>query len=111
MNALLLRGLFSGNKRLIGMCRELHTHRDWLWTFVEHQGIEPTNNTAERALRPAVIWRKTSLGTQSSRGSRFVERLLTCVATLRQRGRNVLDYLTTANEAVLRGAPIPSSVR
>jgi transposase len=58
LNALLLRGACSGNPRLQGMCEELSKHRDWLWTFVDVQGIEPTNNTAERALRPAVIYRK-----------------------------------------------------
>ena len=52
VNSLLLRGLFSGNKRLTGMCRELYNHREWLWTFVAFQGIEPTNNTAERASVP-----------------------------------------------------------
>jgi transposase len=72
INALLLRGEFSGNKRLVGMCRELHKHRKWLWTFVDVEGIEPTNNTAERALRPAVIYRKLSFGTQSESGSRFI---------------------------------------
>ena len=64
-----------------GMCRELHDHRDWLWTFVEVQGIEPTNNTAERVLRPAVIYRKLSFGTQSEAGSRFIERMLTVSET------------------------------
>ena len=57
IDALLLRGAFSGNKRLMGMCKELWKHREWLWTFVDVQGIEPTNNVAERALRPAVIYR------------------------------------------------------
>ena len=97
--------------RAPSLCRGILKLESAMWTFVKHEGVEPTNNTAERALRPAVIWRKTSLGTQSSRGSRFVERLLTCVATLRQRGRNVLDYLTTANEAALRGARIPFFIR
>ena len=46
---LLLRGAESGNASLVGMCRELHEHRDWLWTFVRCEGIEPTNNAGERA--------------------------------------------------------------
>ena len=50
IEVLLLRGAFSGNPRLVGMCRELHGHRDWLWTFVEIEGIEPTNNASERAV-------------------------------------------------------------
>src|SRR6185437_6719648 len=59
INSLLLRGVFSGNARLVGMCRELYNHREWLWTFVDVQGIEPTNNAAERALRPGRVerWR------------------------------------------------------
>ena len=57
VDALLLRGVFSGNAEFMGMCSELYDHREWLWTFVENKGIQPTNNASERALRPAVIWR------------------------------------------------------
>ena len=96
INALLLRGCFSGNRRLIGMCNELYKHRQWLWTFLDVQGIEPTNNTAERALRPAVIYRKLSFGTQSESGSRFIERMLTVSETCRLQKRSVYDYLTKA---------------
>jgi len=96
INALLLRGEFSCNKRLIGMCGELHKHHQWLWTFVDVEGIEPTNNTAERALRPAVIYRKLSFGTQSETGSRFLERMLTVSETCRLQNRSVYDYLTEA---------------
>jgi transposase len=60
-----------------------------LWTFVRVEGVEPTNNGAERALRHAVIWRRISGGTDSADGSRFVERMLTVVATCRQQKRNV----------------------
>lgn len=67
-----------------------------LWTFAAHSGVEPTNNSAERALRKAVIWRKISFGTQSDAGSRFVERILTVVETCRQQDRNPLDYLRHA---------------
>ena len=96
---LLLRGVFSGNRRLVGMCRELYNHREWLWTFVDVQGVEPTNNTAERALRPAVIYRKLSFGTQSASGSRFIERMLTVSETCRLQGRSLFGYLTAALEA------------
>ncbi len=72
-----------------------------LWTFVRTEGVEPTNNTAERGLRRAVLWRKKSFGTQSEAGSRFVERILSAVQTLRQQGRDVLEYLTTACRNVL----------
>ena len=79
IDALLLRGVYSHNPRLVGMCRELPDHRQWLWTFVDVEGIEPTNNAGERALRHPVIWRKLSFGTQSAAGSRFVETLLTTI--------------------------------
>ena len=108
VNALLLRGIFSGNERLIGMCEELYDHREWLWTFVDREGVEPTNNTAERALRHAVIWRKLSFGTQSAAGSRFVERMLTTIETCRLQKRNVFEYLTTAIEAHLAHRTAPS---
>lgn len=108
VEGLLLRGEFSGNPRLIGMCRELHDHRDWLWTFLDVDGVEPTNNAAERSLRHAVIWRKTSFGTQSPAGSRFVETLLTVIETCRQQKRDVYAYLTSAVEAQLQGQTGPS---
>jgi transposase len=72
-----------------GTCRELLRVEPALWTFVRVEGIEPTNNAAERALRHAVQWRKTSSGTDSPAGSHFVENLLTVVATCRQQGRHV----------------------
>ncbi len=78
-----------------------------LWTFVTVEGVESTNNAAERALRRAVVWRR-SFGTQSEAGSRFAERLLTVVTTLRQQDRDVLDYLTVACTAALAGHPAPS---
>jgi transposase len=71
-------------------------------------GIEPTNNDAERALRHGVIYRKLSGGTASESGSRFVERMLTVVATCRQREINVLDYLTRCYQASLDDQPAPS---
>jgi hypothetical protein len=79
-----------------------------LWTFVEVGGVEPTNNAAERALRRGVLWRRRSFGTQSDAGSRFVERILTAVTTLRQQNRNVLDYLTAACQADILGEQAPS---
>lgn len=104
IDALLLRGAFAG----IGMAEELSNHDDWLWTFVEVEGVEPTNNASERALRHAVIWRKLSFGTQSAAGSRFVETLLTLVETCRQRSRNVFAFITTAVKARLAHQPAPS---
>jgi transposase len=105
---LLLRGLFSGHRRLVGMCRELWAHRGWLWTFLEVEGVEPTNNASERALRHAVIWRKLSFGTQSSRGSGFVATMLTVVETCRQQCRNVFAFVTDAVRARYANQPTPS---
>ena len=70
------------------------------------EGVEPTNNDAERALRHGVIYRKLSGGTDSESGSRFVERMLSVVATWRQQEINVLDYLTGCYRAHLEGSPI-----
>jgi len=105
---LLLRGIATGNKSLVGMCQELYEHREWLWMFVRHEGIEPTNNAGERALRHAVIWRKLSFGTQSANGSRFVETMLTVIETCRQQRRNTLEYLTATMVAHFAGRPAPS---
>ena len=76
----------------------------------ESRAIEPTNNHAERALRHGVIYRKLSGGTDSEAGSRFVERMLSVVATCRQQGINVLDYLTRCYRAHLDGDPVPSLI-
>ena len=105
---LLEAGRQCGVAKTEGTCREMLKRREALWTFVQVEGVEPTNNTAERSIRPAVQWRKGSFGTQSEGGSRFVESMMTVVATLKQQNRNVLDYLTAAHEAALRGAPAPS---
>jgi transposase len=106
VDALLLRGYF--NARTSGFCKELWEHREHLWTFVAVEGVEPTNNAAERALRHAVIWRKLSFGTQSASGSRFVERLLTVIETARRVGRNVFAWLADAVHAHLRRQAAPS---
>jgi transposase len=89
--------------KTVGACRELLAVEPALWTFVRIQGVEPTNNAAERALRHAVMWRKTSYGTDSEAGSRFVENVLTVVITCRQQGRNVLEYLTNCVRATIAG--------
>ncbi|MFN0182965.1 MAG: IS66 family transposase [Aquabacterium sp.] len=88
--------------------RELLKYWDALWTFLQVEGVEPTNNAAERALRPAVLWRKGCFGTQSATGSRFVERLLSVVATCRQQGRDVLTVLRDAVIAAWAHAPAPA---
>jgi transposase len=105
---LLSVGSRCGVPKTAGTCRDILKRREALWTFVQVEGVEPTNNTAERSLRPGVLWRKGSLGTQSAEGSRFVESMMTVVTTLKQQQRNVLEYLTAACEAALRGEAAPS---
>jgi hypothetical protein len=95
------------NQRLLdGLGR--HHDAGSLVRFLGEPGIEPTNNAAERALRHAVLWRKSSGGTASEWGSRFVERVLSVAATCRQQGRNVLEYLTGCFRAHVTGGPLPS---
>jgi transposase len=108
MERLLEAGQTCGVPKTEGTCREILKLRRGLWTFVRHAGVEPTNNAAERAIRPGVLWRKGSFGTQSPEGSRVVEAMMTVVATLKQQHRNVLDYVTAACEAALWGGPAPS---
>jgi transposase len=101
-------GEACGSPRTAATCRELIAHEKKLWTFVWREGVEPTNNAAERALRHAVLWRKGSGGTDSSRGSRFVERVLSVRETCRQQGRGLLDYLMACCQAQLEGVKAPS---
>ena len=79
-----------------------------VWRFVVSEGVEPTNNHAERVLRRGVLWRKNAFGCQSEAGCRFVERMLTVVQTRRLQGRSVLDYLYDALVAHRNGLPAPS---
>lgn len=90
------------------MCAEILKMEAAMWTFAAVEGVEPTNNFAERNLRATVIWRKGSFGTHSAEGSRFVERIMTVVASLRLQRRNVFDYLVQASEAHLRRLAPPS---
>jgi hypothetical protein len=79
-----------------------------VWRFVVTEGVEPTNNHAERLLRRGVLWRKNAFGSHSAAGCRFVERLLTVVQTRRLQGRFVLRYLQEAVLAHRNGQPAPS---
>jgi transposase len=110
VRALLTRGAGCGCATTAGVCRELLAIEPALYTFALVEGVEPTNNAAERALRHAVCWRKMSSGTDSAGGSRFVERVLTVVATCQQQKRDVLAFLTEAIQAKRRGAQSPSLV-
>ena len=89
-------------------CTELLNHFDHLWTFVDHEHVDPTNNASERSLRHAVIWRKLSFGTQSAAGSRFVETLLTVIETCRQQNRPVFTFIAEAVQRRLQHQPAPS---
>lgn len=102
------RAVAADIRRLSGSCKDVLVHRDALWTFVTHEGVEPTNNPAERALRALVLWRRRSFGSQSERGERFVERMMTVVQTLRQRGRDVFVFLVRSVTAHLASTPAPT---
>jgi transposase len=110
VKALLQAGACGTHAKTAGTCQHLLKREASLWTFVWEDEVEPTNNAAERPLRRAVLWRRRSFGTQSEAGSRFVERILTVVTTLRQQQRDVLAYLTTACLAKLRNDPAPALV-
>jgi transposase len=91
-------------------CRNLLEAYPALWTFARVEGVEPTNNRAERTLRPAVLWRKISFGNHSEAGCRFAERILTTVQTLRLQKRHVLTYLREAVIAHRAAQPGPALV-
>ena len=88
-------------------CGDLFQRFDQLWMFLDHPGLEPTNNRAERSLRHAVIWRKLSHGTQSASGSRFVETLLSIIETCRQQQRDAIDFIAAAIDAHALVRPAP----
>jgi hypothetical protein len=94
--------------KTVRTCRQLLKVEPALWLFVTVEGLEPTNNAAERAIRPAVLWRRTSFGSQSEAGSVFVARMLTVVTSLRSQNRNVLDFMTEAVRASRQGSSPPS---
>ena len=101
------RGTVCGCAKTEVVCTNLLALEPALWTFVRVEGVEPTNNAAERAVRPAVLWRKRSFGCHSDGGCRFVERMLTVVQTLSRQGRPVFDYLIEAIAAHRRRQPTP----
>ena len=104
----LTSGTAAACPKTAATCRELLAVEASLGTFARVAGIEPTTNAAERAIRHAVCWRTTSHGSKSESGHRFVERILTTVATCRQQGRNILAFLTTAVQAARCGDSRPS---
>jgi transposase len=104
---LLQGGAACGCAKTAACCENLLALEPALWTFVRVEGVEPTNNAAERALRPAVLWRRRSFGCRSDAGCRFAERMLTVVQTLRLQRRGVLDYLVQAITAHRHGLAAP----
>jgi transposase len=103
-------GLGCGDAAAAGFCRKLRKLGPALWTFARVRGVEPTNNHAERVLRPAVLWRKNSFGCHGEGGCRFAERVLTVVQTLRLQGRPVLAFLCETLAAHRAGQPLPALV-
>ena len=96
--------------KTVRTCQQLLKVEAALWTFVNYPGVEPTNNVAERALRPAVIWRNTSFGSQSQAGSEFVARMLTVSSSLKAQGRSLLDFLTESCQAYRFDSAAPSLI-
>jgi transposase len=107
LRELLSRGSVSGCAKTAALCQGLLELEPALWTFVRREGVEPTNNLAERALRKAVLWRKKAFGCHSERGCRFVERILTVVQTLRMQKRSVWWFLKAALQATRDGQTKP----
>jgi transposase len=108
MRQLLKRGVASGIPKTAGLCKRLLKLQGAMWRFAQVEGLEPTNNLAERMLRLAVMWRKKSFGSDSRGGCRFVERMLSVTMTLKLRKGNVLDYLSAAVAAHREGRPAPA---
>jgi transposase len=105
---LLLEGTKSTNKKTRGTCRQILKQKEGLWTFIDVEGLEPTNNIAERTIRAYVLWRKMSFGSQSERGNRFIERMMTVRATCRQQERNVADFIKRSIRSYYGSGETPS---
>ena len=105
--AVLQRAVLAKIPRLSGSCADILAHEGAPWNFVCHEGVEPTNNHAERELRAFVLWRKRSFGSQSERGERFAERVMTAAHTIRKQGKDVLDFLVRSVTAKIRGLTSP----
>jgi transposase len=107
---LLERGAALDCPKVAGSCAHILAHRQALFTFAFHADVQPTNNHAEQQVRAFVLWRKTSLGSQSLRGDRFAERIMTVVETCRKQGRHTLSFLREIITADLRGEPTPKLI-
>jgi transposase len=105
---LLRKAALRAEPRTGRMAREILGPGDYLWTFVSNEDAEATNNAAERAIRPAVLWRKGSFATDTAEGSRFAERILAAITTLKHQRRPLLDYLERACRALACDYATPS---
>jgi transposase len=103
-------GARCGEKKTVGACKDMIVHFPAMWTFIYEDGVEPTNNYAERILRKAVLWRKGSFGTQSPGGSRFVERILTVVESCKLQARCAFQFLLDTLRASHAGNRPPSLI-
>ena len=99
MEAALQRGVLQGDAKTAHTCKRILKFKAALWTFVHTPGVEPTNNLAERTIRSYVIWRKTSFGAPSQRGSVYMERMMATVGSCKLQGRNILEFLAQAVRA------------
>ena len=109
VETLLQKGAFYDGA-LAGKCRMIFNARRHLWTFVDREDVDPTNNHAERVVRQGVLWRKSSFGTQSERGARYVERVLTAGATCQLQGRSVIEFMREACRCHAQNLPAPSLI-
>jgi transposase len=107
LRTLLEEGVDSRHDKIAAFSKQLLRLWEALWTFSRVEGVEPTNNAAERALRHAVLWRKGCFGSRSEAGCRFVERLLSVRATCAQQGRKLFAFLTETIAAAWAGRPAP----
>jgi transposase len=108
VESLLMAGSQVKNSKTRGTCLEILKVKVALWTFIDRLGVEPTNNIAERVLRKIVIWRKVCFGTWSESGTRYLERVMTVVATCRLQEQSVFGFLRDAMQAHFDRSKAPS---
>jgi transposase len=101
-------GISCGESKTENTCKNILKSKEALWTFIENKGVEPTNNRAEQIIRSYVLWRKCSFGSQSTRGDRYIERMMTVTATCKLQERNRYDYITSAVTAYMKNELAPS---
>ena len=110
INSAVIDGLSCDHSKTEGVCTELLKHFESLWTFLKHELVEPTNNRAERSVRHGVLWRKVSHGTASAKGSRYVETILSVLATCKQNAINPFEFVAQAVKAKLQNQTHPQII-